>query len=329
MTELHLLLVGDVMLGRGVNDVLREQGAAYPWGDTRALFLQADWRACNLECVISNRGEPWEPDLKAFHFRSDLKNLTVLQNAHINSATLANNHSLDFGHPALSDTLRALDGAGIRHAGAGPDLAAASALAVSEVKGRRIGVLAFTDNQPEWEATPARAGVWYCPIDLDDDRATHLLTAIGRARKACDMLVVSAHWGPNWGYEPPRGHRKFAHALIDHGADVVFGHSGHVFRGVELYRGRPILYCAGNFIDDYAVDETERNDQSFVFVIDAGDSIRRIRLYPTVIRDCQALIASRAEAEIIASKMETLCGKLGTRAQWIAERKLLQIELPR
>jgi poly-gamma-glutamate capsule biosynthesis protein CapA/YwtB (metallophosphatase superfamily) len=328
MTTLHLLLVGDVMLGRGVNDVLCERDASYPWGDTAALFLEADWRACNLECVISNRGEPWEPDLKAFHFRSDLKNLAVLKNARIDAVALANNHSLDFGHQALSDTLRALDAAGIRHAGAGADLAAASGVAVSEVKGRRVGVLAFTDNQPEWEARPSRAGVWYCPIDLDDDRAAHLLQGIRNARKTVEILVISAHWGPNWGYDPPPEHRDFAHALIDNGADLVFGHSGHVFRGVEIYRSRPILYCAGNFIDDYAVDEVERNDRSLVFVLDIDDSIRGIRLYPTVIRNCQALIANRAEAEIIASKMTALCAKLGTTARWSAGQKVLRIEPP-
>jgi poly-gamma-glutamate capsule biosynthesis protein CapA/YwtB (metallophosphatase superfamily) len=326
-SELHLLLVGDVMLGRGVNDVLLEKDAAYPWGDTRALFLGADWRACNLECVISDRGEPWEPDLKAFHFRSDLKNLAVLQNARIDAVTLANNHSLDFGHQALSDCVQALDVAGIRHAGAGADLAAARALAVSKVKGRTIGVLAFTDNEPDWEAKPSRAGIWYCPVDLDDERAADLLGEVGKARKAADIVVISAHWGPNWGYDPPRAHRKFAHALIDHGADVIFGHSGHVFRGVEIYRGRPILYCAGNFIDDYAVDEVERNDESFIFVLDMDDSMRRIRLYPTVIHDCQARIAGAARAQIIASKMQTLCGKLGTDTQWNARQRLLQIEV--
>jgi|SRR5579875_988829 poly-gamma-glutamate capsule biosynthesis protein CapA/YwtB (metallophosphatase superfamily) len=326
-TGLRLLLVGDVMLGRGVNEVLRQQDAAYPWGDTLALFAGTDWRACNLECVISDRGEPWEPELKAFHFRSDLKNLAVLQAAGIDTVTLANNHSLDFGRDALFDTLRALDAAGIRHAGAGPDLAAASALAVSTVKGRRIGVLAFTDNEPDWEAKPTRAGVWYCPIDLDDERAAALLDAVAKARKAVDKVIVSAHWGPNWGYEPPPAHRTFAHALIDRGADVIFGHSGHVFRGVEIYRGRPILYCAGNFVDDYAVDEVERNDESFVFVLELDDTIRRINLYPTVIRSCQAHRAGAARSQIIAQKMQVLCAKLGSDTQWSAAQRLLQIKV--
>jgi poly-gamma-glutamate capsule biosynthesis protein CapA/YwtB (metallophosphatase superfamily) len=328
MELMHLLLVGDVMLGRGVNEVLRRADAAYPWGDTQGFFRAADWRACNLECVISDRGQPWEPELKVFHFRSDRKNLAVLQCAHIDAVSLANNHSLDFGYQALMDTLVGLDGCGIHHAGAGADLAGAGRMAISVVKGCRIGVLAFTDNEPDWAATPTKPGVLYSPIDVDDKRAAYLFGLIREGRKNADILLVSAHWGPNWGYSPPPEHSRFARALIDHGADVVFGHSGHVFRGIEIYKNRPILYCAGDFVDDYAVDEEERNDESFLFLLDAtGNSFSRIRLYPTVIGQCQAALAGATSAQKIAFKMKALCEKLGTAAEWNPEQRVLQIPL--
>lgn len=328
MDDLHLLLVGDVMLGRMVDEVLRRTAPIYPWGDTMEILSNADWRCCNLECVISDRGEPWEPDYKAFHFRSAFKNLAVLKSARIDALSLANNHSLDFGFAALRQTLDGLDSAGIRHAGAGANLEAASRLAISALKGRKIGLLAFTDNEPEWEARETKPGVLYSPIDVDDEHAAHLFSLVENAKASVDLLVVSAHWGPNWGYQPPAEHPRFAHALIDRGADIVFGHSGHVFRGIEVYKGHPIIYCSGNFIDDYAVDETERNDESFIFLLDAGrDSISRLRLYPTIIDDCQARLAQGARAQKIASKMRELCVRFHTVSIWHAAERMLEVRV--
>ena len=325
---LNLLFVGDVMLGRFVNELLQGVSPAHPWRDTRKVFLRADWRACNLECAISDRGNPWDATPKAFHFRSDARNAAVLGSAHIDVVSLANNHSLDFGYEAMFDTLRILDSAGIAHAGAGANFHAASAMTVSSVGGMRIGFIAFTDNQPEWEATADRPGVLYTPIDADDERARRLLRLIKRARKSVDLLVVSAHWGPNWGYVPPVEHPRFARQLIDHGAAIVFGHSGHVFRGIEIYKQRPILHCTGDFIDDYAVDELERNDQSFMFLIHAqANSIRRIRLYPTLIDTCQARRARGRQADTIAAKMKELCDGFGTRSVWDRRERVLEIRL--
>jgi poly-gamma-glutamate synthesis protein (capsule biosynthesis protein) len=323
---LRLSFVGDVMLGRGVNRMLEHRPPDYPWGDTLALLRRSDWRACNLECVISDHGEPWSD--KAFHFRSDAKNAAVLGVAGINAVSLANNHSLDFGYRAMQDMLRTLDERGISHAGAGMNSAAAFEPAVSTVHGKRISLIAFTDNEPEWEATDRRPGVAYLPVDARDDRAQRLLRVVEQARRNSDLVVVSAHWGPNWGYEPPKEHVRFGRHLIDSGADIVFGHSGHVFRGIELYRERVILYCAGNFIDDYAVDETERNDESFVFEIGLDREARpqQLWLYPTTIDDCQACMAGR-RAEAIATKMMDLCSRLGTRSAWNQSGQRLEIRV--
>ncbi len=323
---MKLLLVGDVMLGRLVNKVLRESGPDYPWSNTKPRFDEADWRACNLECVFSDRGTPWDAETKAFHFRSERKNLAVLQSIGINAVSMANNHSFDFGYEALTDTLAGLDALGIRHAGAGANFAAASRLAISEVGGRTIGLAAFTDNEPAWEATADRPGVFHSPIDLTDNRARYLLRAVEKASRSVDVLIVSAHWGPNWGYRPPVEHPRFAHALIDHGATIVYGHSGHVCRGIEIYKSRPILYCTGNFIDDYAVDDSERNDRSFIFTIEVEDhTVKQLRLCPTVIRSCRARLAGRVEAALIAAIMKELCGALQTSASWNDEAGVLEI----
>ena len=145
-----LLLVGDVMLGRLVNEVLKVEPPAYPWGDTLPLFQQANVRLCNLECVISDGGTPWSATPKIFHFRSDAKNVAVLQAAHIDAVSLANNHILDFDVEGLLEMRHHLEHAGIHAAGAGRAHGRGSHAASQTPPG------AAADKTPP--ASPARRG---------------------------------------------------------------------------------------------------------------------------------------------------------------------------
>lgn len=296
--------MGDVMLGRLVNDALKDLPAAYPWGDTLPILQGCDIRLCNLECVLSDVGVPWSATPKAFHFRSDEKNVEVLTSAYIQMVSIANNHVLDFEQEAFLRMLKVLDKANIVHAGAGKNLEEAKKPAILKVKGEKVGMIAFTDNEPDWEATKTTPGVYFVPTDISDPRAQELFQQIRDTN--VDFLIVSAHWGGNWGYRPPKEHVSFAHALIDAGADLVFGHSPHVFRGIEVYKNRPIIYSAGDFIDDYAVDDVEKNDESFIFVVEKG---KELLLYPTLIRQFQAVSAPAWE------NMEVLCNEMGTELQ--------------
>jgi poly-gamma-glutamate capsule biosynthesis protein CapA/YwtB (metallophosphatase superfamily) len=315
----RLLLVGDVMLGRLVNVALRDKPPDFVWGDTLGLFAAADCRICNLECAIcAHPHEPPQP--KTFCFWSDAANVAVLRAAGIDAVSLANNHALDAGRPALLEMVRLLDEAGIAHAGAGADAAAARCPAIIERAGMRIALIACTDNEPSWEAHHGLPGVFHVPDDLHDPRAAVLLGCIEAVRPAVDLVVASLHWGPNWGREPPPAHRRLARRLIDAGADVIFGHSAHITRGIEFYRSRAILYGVGNFIDDYAVDPIERNDESAIFVIETeGTLVRRVLVHPTFIGDFRAQLARGALAERIALRMRGLCRLLGTDADWRGE----------
>jgi poly-gamma-glutamate capsule biosynthesis protein CapA/YwtB (metallophosphatase superfamily) len=325
---MQLLFVGDVMLGRLVNKTLSMMPADYPWGDTLPIFHQAGLRICNLECVLSERGTPWSTPPKTFYFRSDAKNVATLTAAQIDAVSLANNHTLDFGYQALDDCLHILHEAGIHTAGAGMTRSLAWQPAIWEVQGHRIALVAFTDNEPIWEATEEQPGIMYVPMRLQDRRAQRLMELVSGLRDRVDLLLISAHWGPNWGETPPPEHPPFAHALIDRGADIIFGHSGHIMRGIEIYKGKPILYCTGDYIDDYAVDPHERNDQGGIFLIEAdGNRLVRLLLYPTIIKDFQATLASESERGEIAARMQRLCAALNTEASWNGQEQRLEIWL--
>lgn len=323
---MKLLFVGDVMLGRLVNRALEAQPPEYPWGDTLEIFREADARFCNLECVISDRGTPWSAPPKAFHFRSDAGNVEVLRRAGIDAVSLANNHTLDFMDEALLDTIDTLDRSRIRHSGAGRNALEAEAPAIFRLGKRTTAFFAFTDNEPDWTASEGRPGIHYLPVDPGEAEAKRFFRIIEESRGKTDLVIVSAHWGPNWGYEVPQDHAAYAHALVDSGADVVFGHSAHVFRAVEIYRNRPILYSAGDFVDDYAVDALERNDESFIFVVEIqGEQPTKVHLYPTTIGEFQANLAKGARARSIAAKMQALCRTWNTVSTWMAKEHRLEL----
>lgn len=310
-----LALVGDVMLGRGVNDVLsRGMSPEEPWGDTLRVLGAADLRLVNLECAITAYDKPWSRTPKVFHFRADPSAVEALRAARIDACSLANNHTLDFEERGLLDTLEHLDAAGIRRAGAGRDEREAARPALLPARGERVTLVAFTDNEPPFAAGPDKPGTNYLPVSLEPEVLDRVEAAIAGAREAgAETVVFSNHWGPNMAERPSDLFRRFARAVVDRGADVYYGHSAHVFQGVEVYRGKPILYDTGDFIDDYAVDERLRNDRSFVFRVSMeGGGFRRLELFPVALGYARTALAGGEEREDILLRMESLSAEMGT-----------------
>ncbi|WP_048810076.1 CapA family protein [Candidatus Methylacidiphilum infernorum] len=318
---MRIILVGDVMLGRKVDEWLEKADFSYPWGDLLPLFRCADWKGCNLECVMTDLDQPEDLPPKIFRFSSKLKNIEVLKEAGIRAVSLANNHVLDWGTEALAEMLDGLDALGILHSGAGMNREECRRPAVDHIHGFKIGFLAFSDNEPSWEASESKPGIHYVPIEPNDPRAKFLFKLVQKTKSQVDFLIVSAHWGPNWGFEVPSEHLDFAHRLIENGADLVYGHSPHVFRAVEVFHGKVVLYSCGDFIDDYSVDPYFRNDWSFVFLLGIEKAkIVSVRLFPVVISNFRAQKAKGREAREILEKMVSLCRALGTTVHWEKEK---------
>lgn len=310
-TSSRLAFLGDVMLGRLVNWMLETVEPDYVWGESLPVLRTADARFANLECVLSDWGEPWPG--KRFVFRSDSKNVAVLLAAQLTAVSLANNHVLDFGDVALRQTLELLAAAGIGYAGAGRNLSEAMQPATVRVGEYRCAFLAVTDNEPDWEATTSEVGIFFVPCDLADERFQRLLELVKMTAMEHDLVIVSYHWGPNWGERPLPEHVRVGHALIQAGARIVYGHSAHITRAVEFYGDGVILYSCGDFIDDYAVDEVQRNDETFLFLILLEDARpQKVELIPFVIAEFQVRRPELLRAARMCERMRHLCAEFGT-----------------
>lgn len=311
---IEILLCGDVMTGRGIDQVLPHPGnptlhepvirdarayvalaeevngpIARPvtfddiWGDALPELRQqqVDARIINLETSITTSDDAWPG--KGIHYRMHPANIPCLSAAGIDCCCLANNHVLDWRRAGLSETLRTLDAAGLAHAGAGETLAEAAASTVIEVPGKGR-VLVFSMGSPssgipwEWDATERRSGVNLLE-DLSGETARRVADMIQAASLPGDLTVASIHWGENWGYHVPEDQIRFAHRLLDAGVDVVHGHSSHHVKGLEIYRDRPILYGCGDFIDDYegiSGHEAYRGDVRAIYKVRIDPRSRRL-----------------------------------------------------
>ena len=282
-----LFLCGDVMTGRGVDQILphpsaphifesaarsarnyveiaeaatgpiaRPVDAAYIWGDALSELerVRPQARIINLETAVTTSEDAWPG--KDINYRMHPKNAGCLTAAKVDCCVLANNHVLDWGYAGLVETLDTLHGAGMHTAGAGRDEAEAAAPAAIDLpSGGRVLVFAFGCESAgvprEWEAGKGRAGVNFLD-DLSARTAERVALQVSAGKRAFDIAIVSIHWGGNWGYHIPTGHHAFAHRLIDAaGVDVVHGHSSHHPMGFEVYRGKLILYGCGDFLNDY------------------------------------------------------------------------------
>ena len=317
------------MLGRLVNERIKDMRPEEAWGDVLPHLAQADLRIVNLECALTNHLQQWTRTEKMFHFRADPEAVRVLQAAHIDACALANNHTLDYEEQGLLDTLRVLDASGIRHAGAGANDKEAAAPAIIEVEGSsscRVALLSYTDNEPDFAATAKHPGTNYLEISLQQEALTRIANGIAQARaQGADLVVFSNHWGANFVERPSAEFRNFARRVIELGADIYHGHSAHICQGIEIYRGKPILYDTGNFIDDYAVHPLLRNDRSCLFkLMFEHGKLCRIELLPVSLSVAHVALARGKEFEAISARMEMLCAEFGTRLMRTDERLIWQ-----
>lgn len=281
----RLLFGGDVMIGRTFNSVFRSNPSYNMWGNTLSMITDVDCFVVNLETSVTDVQTPW-PN-KAFNFKlSPRYAWNALKPAQIGLVSLANNHIMDFQTAGMYETMHVLNDILIPFTGVGSTLAQArQPTIVTMSNGIRLAMLSAADHPPEWAGTFTRPGFRY--IDLQNKQTwTTLFADIERLRTKVDLIIFSIHYGPNWVDRIDPNAIELFHAAIDHGVNIVHGHSAHHVLPVEFYRQGIIMYGCGDLIDDYAVNQTYRNDLGCLFEIDTT-KMTEIIIHPTRITIAQ------------------------------------------
>jgi poly-gamma-glutamate capsule biosynthesis protein CapA/YwtB (metallophosphatase superfamily) len=283
-----LFLCGDVMTGRGVDQILQHPNTpelqepyvcdareyvalaeaangpvprgvigGYVWGDALGELdrVLPDARIINLETSVTRSAAFWPA--KGIHYRMHPRNVDCLTAARTDVCVLANNHVLDFDYAGLDETLNTLRSAGITTVGAGRNVDEARAPAIVELHDAGAGrVIVFSIGfessgiPPVWAAGPDTPGVDWLP-DMSHATAGAFLDRVQQVKRTGDIAVASIHWGSNWGYDISPSQIQFAHRLLDGNVDLIHGHSSHHPRPIEIYRNKLVLYGCGDFISDY------------------------------------------------------------------------------
>jgi len=362
-----LFLCGDVMTGRGIDQVLprpcdprihegymtsakgyvrlaeRAHGRiptpvdfAYIWGEALGVLRQVrpNVRIINLETSITRSNSYWRG--KGIHYRMSPQNVRCIPAAGIDVCVLGNNHVLDWGYAGLAETLKTLAAARVKIAGAGKDLAAAQAPAVCQIApDRRVLVFAFgcpSSGIPRtWAAGGGRAGVHFLPA-IGDAAARRVAALVRKHRRGGDIVVASIHWGGNWGYPVPEQQRRFAHKLVEAGGvDLIHGHSSHHAKGIEVHRGKLILYGCGDLINDYegiSGREEFRSDLGLMYFASVAPStgqVKALRMVPMQMRRFQLRRASPQDAKWLQKALDRECRRLRARVE-LAEDNALRLE---
>eukprot|EP01083_Nonionella_stella_P048285 129186_1 len=347
----RIFLTGDVMLGRGIDQVLahpckphlyesyvkdargyvqiaeRRNGklpqhnitssSDYIWGDLLDAFktYSPDIKLINLETSITTAEDPWPH--KGINYRMNPRNVYVLHTLNTKQATceqkgndnqnqqnivmtggdlvcnLANNHVLDWGRNGLTETLSTLRSEHLLFCGAGENASVAWEPAVVDV-GTKCRVFIFgvgtssSGCPSEWNANKKQSGIAMVDpynakdVDLVMHHIKHKVEQYTKTypveKDMKNIIILTIHWGGNWGYQISKHFIRFAHALIDYKGDVaidlIHGHSSHHVKGFEIYKDKLIFYGAGDFLSDYegitgnADHNAFHDDLSFMYFVD-------------------------------------------------------------
>lgn len=352
-TTINIFLCGDVMTGRGIDQILpnpsdpviyepvmksakgyvtlaeSENGQinkpvaySYVWGDALPILnrFDTDVKIINLETSVTKNDDYWKG--KGINYRMSPDNIEVLTAAGIDHVSLSNNHILDWGYGGLVETVEVLQKSGIKYSGAGRNIAEASKPSITQINDTRIVVLSVGSSDsgipPEWIAGGKKPGVNLLR-DYSDESIETIKKQLGNVVIPEDIVVISIHWGGNWGYNIPSKHIEFAHRLIDEaGVDIIHGHSSHHPKGIEFYKGKPVIYGAGDFLNDYEGiegHERYRDDLTLMYFVSVniGESAGyKVKMIPLQIRKFSLRRPSESDVKWLHETLKRESIKLGT-----------------
>ena len=350
--RLTLFLSGDVMTGRGIDQVMPQSvnphlyehfsrnaldyvqiaedkngpipdkvSFKYIWGDALKVLdeIKPGVRIINLETAITT-SEDYDRN-KGIHYRMHPENTEFFTTAGITICSLGNNHIMDWGEDGLHETLMALHNRHILTAGVGFNGKTAAEPAIVKTGTGRLILFAYaspTAGVPiQWRADKKKEGVNLLTESKPENVET-VINQVRRYKQNGDLIVVSIHWGENFGYEIPVEQQEVAHKMIDENvADIIYGHSSHHPKSIEVYKNRPIIYGCGDLINDYegvSGYEYYRDDLSLMYfpTLNGKGELQEFRLIPMQIRRFQLCKPSNEDIKWMEKRLNEIYHKYGS-----------------
>jgi len=255
---IKIILVGDIMLDRGVEYMIKTQGQEdfrFPFLNITDYLKEADILFGNLESQISDKGTNVGSE---YSFRADPAAIEGLTFAGFDILSVANNHAFDYTKEAFKDSLLRLEDEGINYVGGGFNEREAFSPVIKKINDTKIGFLSYVNLGPQvWRATEENSGIAW----VDEEEIEKIKKDVEKAKENVDILIVSLHTGNEYSPSPTQFQVNFSKAVIDAGADLIVGHHPHVVQPNEKYKQSHIFYSLGNFIFDQAFSEETMQGQ--------------------------------------------------------------------
>jgi poly-gamma-glutamate synthesis protein (capsule biosynthesis protein) len=343
-------LLGDLMFRAPVAAARFEAGSFH---NVIAELGRGDLAIANLEMPLSRRGTPVP---KWANLRSDPELIDDVRRMGIAAVSLANNHMMDFDREALFDTLNACDEGAVARCGAGHDLDEALRPVLLKAGGLRVALIGVACTVPlESDARPGKPGIAplriHVSFELEIGQQTEqpgsmppvhtwadtadlarVSAEIARARAGADLVIVAIHWGvPGYWLSPcfnqilAEYQTPVGHALIDAGADVIYGHHSHSLHPIEVYRGKPIIYSLGNFLFDWVLEFME--PESVIARLHVAEDSWSLELIPLLVDEQTGFprLAIGAEARKVLDLLSKQSQPFGTTLKIDGDRAVIAL----
>ncbi|MED3464695.1 CapA family protein [Bacillus thuringiensis] len=280
--KLTMTMVGDIMMGRNIQNITNYYGSDYLFRYTRHFFEDSDYSSGNFENpVLLDKKETYTKANKYIHLDTTKQSVITLKEMGFTMLNLANNHMMDFNSKGLQETLQVFQKEKLDYVGAGNNLIDAKKINYQDINGIKVASLGFTDViAPGSVATINSAGV----LSMNPDNFVQQIYEAKNPEKGnADLVIVNVHWGEEYDTEVNPRQQALAKALVDAGADIIIGHHPHVLQSFEIYKNSIIFYSLGNFIFDQGWTRTK--DSILVKYYLRNDGMATVNVIPLQINE--------------------------------------------
>jgi poly-gamma-glutamate synthesis protein (capsule biosynthesis protein) len=307
-----LLFAGDTMFNWGVRETIEKNGYEDSFREWKPIFEKADLRFLNLETPIIQKHRSGTRD-KSYVFYGFEEDIEFLKYLNLSAVFLGNNHAMDFDAEGLSDTIKLLNKHSIPHLGAGMDENSAFGSKTFPTKAGEIWMLSTSEvGERHLFARGSRPGVAY----FYESKVIQILKANQRSNPRI-RPILNLHWGWEYNPEPSPGQKKSAYRMIDAGFDAIVGHHPHIPQGIEIYKGKPIVYSLGNFV--FGSKNAYLNHNLVLIMHYKKNRLFALELIPAFGKFFASEFAYHPldpeEADVFLEEYSILCKKLGTKLE--------------